>query len=94
MTKYIKKPLLANMVEGGKTPFLNIEELKKLGFKIGLYPITLLLSVAHTLQKQLKHLNKAEHKQIQKNQVSFEDMKSMIGFSDYDEMQEKYVPKF
>ena len=28
-------PLLANMIEGGKTPCLNASELKELGFKIG-----------------------------------------------------------
>ena len=83
--------MLANMVEGGETPFLNTEELMQLGFKIGLYPVTLLLSVAHAIKKQLKRLKKAEHTQIQNHQVSFDDMKDMIGFSAYDEMLKKYV---
>ncbi|WP_371379049.1 oxaloacetate decarboxylase [Sporomusa aerivorans] len=38
VAKAISKPLLANMVEGGKTPFLKGEELDALGFKIVIYP--------------------------------------------------------
>jgi 2-methylisocitrate lyase-like PEP mutase family enzyme len=31
-------PLLANMVEGGKTPLLSISELGALGFRLAIYP--------------------------------------------------------
>ena len=31
-------PLLANMVEGGKTPLLSISELRALGFRLAIYP--------------------------------------------------------
>ncbi len=32
-------PLLANMVEGGKTPFLSARELEELGFKLAIFPV-------------------------------------------------------
>jgi 2-methylisocitrate lyase-like PEP mutase family enzyme len=86
----IQKPLLANMVEGGETPFLGAEDLDELGFKIGLYPVTLLLSVAQTLEKQLKHLQKGKHQEIQEEQFSFNQLKNMVGFPNYNKMQEKY----
>ena len=89
----IQKPLLANMVEGGETPFLGRQELQELGFKIGLYPVTLLLSVAHTLEKQLPRLEKEEHQQIQNEQLSFNQLKSIVGFPAYNKMQEKYGSK-
>ena len=89
----IQKPLLANMVEGGETPFLGKQELQELGFKIGLYPVTLLLSVAHTLEKQLPRLEKEEHQQIQNEQLSFNQLKSIVGFPAYNKMQEKYGSK-
>ena len=89
----IQKPLLANMVEGGETPFLGKQELQELGFKIGLYPVTLLLSVAHTLEKQLSRLEKEEHQQIQNEQLSFNQLKSIVGFPAYNKMQEKYGSK-
>ncbi len=43
--------LLANMVEGGKTPLLPPKTLEEIGFKIALYPITALLSAAKHLQQ-------------------------------------------
>jgi len=44
-------PLVANLVEDGKTPLLSIETLGQLGFKIALRPISALLSVADTLER-------------------------------------------
>lgn len=38
ITSTIKKPCLANMVEGGRTPLLAADELQKLGFKIVIFP--------------------------------------------------------
>jgi 2-methylisocitrate lyase-like PEP mutase family enzyme len=39
--------LLANMVEGGKTPILAAEELQALGFSIAIFPSALVRAVAH-----------------------------------------------
>jgi 2-methylisocitrate lyase-like PEP mutase family enzyme len=43
-------PLVANMVEDGKTPFLTPAALKDMGYRIALYPITALLAVARELE--------------------------------------------
>ncbi len=43
-------PLLANMVEDGKTPLLSVAQLGQMGFKIVLFPISALLSVARRLE--------------------------------------------
>lgn len=43
-------PLLANMVEGGKTPILSAEELGKFGFKIVIFPGGTARAVSHTLK--------------------------------------------
>lgn len=37
-------PLVANMVEKGKTPILSKEELESLGFKLAIFPVTALLA--------------------------------------------------
>jgi 2-methylisocitrate lyase-like PEP mutase family enzyme len=49
-------PLLANMVEGGRTPILSRPELENLGFKIAIYPIAGLLAAANTLRSVYEHL--------------------------------------
>lgn len=48
--------LLANMVEGGRTPYLSAAELGDLGFKVALYPATGFLTAAAALQLAYQHL--------------------------------------
>jgi 2-methylisocitrate lyase-like PEP mutase family enzyme len=45
-----RAPLLANMVEGGKTPIQNAQSLAELGFRIVIFPGGTARAVAHTLQ--------------------------------------------
>ena len=42
-------PLLANMVEGGKTPVRSADELGRCGFRIVIFPGGTARAVAHTL---------------------------------------------
>lgn len=51
--------LLANMVEGGRTPYLSTAELAGMGFKIGLYPGSGFLTAARALQQCYTHLKLA-----------------------------------
>ncbi len=44
-------PLVANMVEGGKTPALDVRALGEMGYRLILYPITALLAVTRTLER-------------------------------------------
>lgn len=44
-------PLVANMVEDGKTPWLAPESLRALGYRIALFPITALLAATKTLEQ-------------------------------------------
>lgn len=52
----IKKPLLANMVEHGKTPLLSGAELEAIGFKIVIYPVSALYAATKALQELLAML--------------------------------------
>ncbi|KAI9019951.1 putative isocitrate lyase-family protein,putative carboxyvinyl-carboxyphosphonate phosphorylmutase [Hyaloraphidium curvatum] len=49
-------PLLANMVEGGRTPVLPRERLVELGFKIAIYPVTGLLAAAGAMDAAYGHI--------------------------------------
>jgi len=48
--------LLANMVEGGRTPYLSAGELGGMGFNVALYPGTGFLAAARALQLAYGHL--------------------------------------
>jgi 2-methylisocitrate lyase-like PEP mutase family enzyme len=55
--RFSKAPLLVNMVEGGKTPFLPLQDLQELGFRIAIYPVTAVLAAAYQMKKALKTLH-------------------------------------
>ncbi len=51
-----RAPMLANMVEGGKTPLLNAEELQRIGYRIVIFPGGTVRALAHSLQGYLQSL--------------------------------------
>jgi 2-methylisocitrate lyase-like PEP mutase family enzyme len=52
----IGRPLLANMVEGGRTPILPVERLRELGYAIAIYPAVGFLAAAAALERAYGHL--------------------------------------
>jgi len=51
-----KVPVMANMVEGGKTPILSGEELEKLGYKLVIFPGGTVRALAFALQDYFQSL--------------------------------------
>jgi 2-methylisocitrate lyase-like PEP mutase family enzyme len=51
--------LLANMVEGGKTPLLAADELERLGFRVAIFPGGTVRALAHALQQYFAGLKAA-----------------------------------
>jgi 2-methylisocitrate lyase-like PEP mutase family enzyme len=54
----VGKPLLANMVEGGRTPILPAERLAELGYAIAIYPAVGFLAAAAALERAYAHLKR------------------------------------
>ncbi len=52
----VPKPMVANMLEGGKTPVLPREQLADMGFQLILYPLTALYAVARAIETIYKKL--------------------------------------
>ena len=64
-------PLVANIVEDGKTPLLTAEEFGALGFRLLLYPISALLAVTRRLEGVYERLLKGERRELDKDRSSF-----------------------
>ena len=58
--RFIARPLLANMVEGGKTPVLSATELGQIGFRIVIFPGGTARAVAHAAAL-LRHAREGRH---------------------------------
>ena len=52
----IDAPVLANMVEGGRTPILPASKLKQIGYDIAIYPAVGFLAVAAAAERAFGHL--------------------------------------
>jgi 2-methylisocitrate lyase-like PEP mutase family enzyme len=76
-------PLVANMVENGKTPLLTAEQLGALGYALILYPVSSLLAAARTAQRVYAGLlNQNEpHPVIEK--VTFAQYNEIVGLANY-----------
>ena len=73
-------PLLANMVEGGKTPVQDAAELETRGFRIVIFPGGTARAVAHTLQGYFASLQ--QHQTTahwQKQMLDFDGLNEVIG---------------
>jgi 2-methylisocitrate lyase-like PEP mutase family enzyme len=85
-------PQLANMLEGGRTPFLTPAELEQLGFRIVIYGISPLMHAVRAMQNVLASLAQGKT-DFGGAGVGFEEYKSIVGFDDWAAIEEQYQPK-
>jgi 2-methylisocitrate lyase-like PEP mutase family enzyme len=74
-------PLLANMVEGGRTPILSPVDLENIGYKIAIYPVAGLLAASAALSSVYAHLGSRGTTLGWSGELTaFADFVKMIGF--------------
>jgi len=86
----IDAPTFANMIEGGKTPFLPAEDLDALGFDIAVYPLTALFAVTDALRSAYGRLH-AEGTIEAVGAVGFEEFEDVIEADSFREYEQKYA---
>jgi 2-methylisocitrate lyase-like PEP mutase family enzyme len=74
--------LLINLVEDGKTPWLAPSVLQEMGYRIGLYPITALLTVAHTLRQVYTTVLRGKADTI-RDRMRFAQYTSAVGLEEF-----------
>jgi 2-methylisocitrate lyase-like PEP mutase family enzyme len=83
--------LLANMVEGGRTPYLSASELATMGFKIALYPGSGFLTAAGALQLVYRQLKTAGiGTGSAAPMLAFSDMNRLMGFPAVHEFEKRH----
>jgi 2-methylisocitrate lyase-like PEP mutase family enzyme len=75
-------PLVANIVEDGKTPYLGAKALEALGFKIALFPVSALLAVTARLEAAYATLVKGEGFAEGESRVTFQRYNELIGLNE------------
>lgn len=81
-------PKMANMVEQGSSPFLTPPKLEEIGYKIAIYPVSLMLASITASLRVLSTLNDGHDTDAN---ASFKELQEIVGFPDYYEDEKKYV---
>jgi 2-methylisocitrate lyase-like PEP mutase family enzyme len=84
-------PLLANMVEGGKTPAMTAEELQAAGFDIVIFPGGLMRALAVTITEYFQSLHaNGSTKPFQDRMLDFRELNELLGTPGILEAGRKY----
>lgn len=89
----IDAPLLANMVEGGRTPILPAARLAAIGYDIAIYPAVGFLAVAAAAERVYTHLLRVGDSNALPAQESygFKRICELMGFPDVWEFEKRWV---
>ena len=89
--KAIKAPLVANMIEGGATPLISASALNKMGFKIILYPLSVLFANTFATINILKELKKTgTTKKLRSKLVSFDQFNDLVELQKFRKLEKRY----
>jgi len=89
--KAINAPLVANMIEGGATPMSSAEILHKLGFKIVLYPLSVLFANTFATMNILKELKKSgTTAKFKQKVVNFDQFNDLVELPKFEKLEKKY----
>lgn len=87
-------PLMANMVEGGKTPPMNARDLEKIGYSLVIFPGGLTRAVAHTSRAYFESLLRTGSNQAFSNQMfDFAGINQIVGTNELLETGSAYDEK-
>ena len=87
----VPKPMVANMIEGGKTPVLPKEELAEMGFQLILYPLTGLYAAAASMRDFYQKLSDDGTTIGKENELmQFAEFNDLIGVEEKYRLSEKF----
>jgi 2,3-dimethylmalate lyase len=91
--KAVDKPLLANMVEGGRTPILSVERLQAIGYAMAIYPAIGFLAAAAALERAYGHLRQHGDSTAIGESYGFNRMTELMGFPEVWEFETRWAVK-
>ncbi len=85
-------PKLANMIEGGATPLLSLEELSEIGFAVATYPVAATFVVAKAMRDFMEYLAKnGTTIGFDSNMLQFDEFNEMIDLKGLRDQEENYL---
>jgi 2,3-dimethylmalate lyase len=87
----IPAPLVANMIENGVTPTLSAQELKEIGYRMAVFPLSGLYAATYAMKKIFSDLKKKGTTQDCRNiMVDFAEFNELVQLQKFMDMDQKY----
>jgi 2-methylisocitrate lyase-like PEP mutase family enzyme len=91
LPRRIDAPLLANMVEGGRTPLLSASELAELGYAVVLFANTALRVAAKAARDALAELRRTgDTSVILDRMLGWQERQALVGLPEIEALEERY----
>ena len=85
-------PLVANMVEGGRTPVLTAAELQEIGYRFAIFPAVGFLAMGAALERAYSGLKRdGSSTALDVPLYPFKDFSALMGFDDVSEFDKNYA---
>jgi methylisocitrate lyase len=89
--RQVRAPLLANMTEFGRSPRLDRRTLAELGYRIILYPVTLLRVALRSAQEALAAIREQGHQwDCLPRMLTRNELYDLLGYRDYEQRDQAY----
>jgi carboxyvinyl-carboxyphosphonate phosphorylmutase len=92
VAREVKAPLLANMVQGGRTPAVKAAELERLGFKIAIFPAVCMAAAVTAIEGALARLRETGTDWHDGPVLSPMDIFRRVGFDWWHAIEERFTP--
>lgn len=87
----IRAPLVANMIEGGRTPIVPAAELHGMGFKIVLYPLSILYASSAAAMRAMEELRRTGSTAgAARDMIDFDRFNGLVGLPEMYDLEDRY----
>lgn len=84
-------PLVANMTEFGKTPYLSVHEFEDLGYRLVLFPVTALRMATKAIERVLVELrNHGSQRELVDQMYTRQQLYDLLRYEEYEQMDRQF----
>jgi carboxyvinyl-carboxyphosphonate phosphorylmutase len=87
----IDRPLVANMVKGGKTPLLSAAELEALGYKLAIFASDVQRAAIYSMREVLKVMKRDGTPEPFTQTIDFPERDAIIGIAEVQRLEERFL---
>jgi len=92
INREVNAPTLANIIEGGLTPEINVKELEAIGFNAVTYATTVTYTVTKAIFEVMRELySRGSTNSMRHRMSSFDEFNELVGLSSLRELEKQYT---